>query len=204
MKIMYFIAVLFIFLTSMSTACPSDIDKNSKIDQTIFRMADVDGDDVLDKIQLHMSANNLYSVLSWELKIISKDKVIYSRCGSSERIEGLFSDPNYVGGCSGYDDCKCQWYFKGFFDRLIVRHGPDNVWEFSRTSPNSIYSVAKKALKKELKKNPTLVEQAINNAVKRLSSGKAVVIEVFDEPEIHTPPMVWMPEFDRFVPIYQQ
>jgi hypothetical protein len=64
--------------------------------------------------------------------------------------------------------------------------------------------LTKKALKNEAKKDPMLVEKAIKSAAERISNGKVVVISIFDEPEKHTPALVWMPEFNRFVPIYQQ
>lgn len=134
---------------------------------------------------------------------ISKKKIIFNRSGGNERIEKFFSDPEYIGDCSGYDDCKAKWYFHDFLDSIIIRMSTHNVYVFDKSAPNSIYIVAKEALKIEYKKNPAFVEQAIKNAVERLLSGKAVAITIPDEPCITTPPMVWMPEFNGFVPIYE-
>jgi hypothetical protein len=86
---------------------------------------------------------------------------------------------------------------------MIVKMSRDNAGAFDKTAPNSIYVIAKRYLKEEYEKNPKLVEKAIENAVERLLSGKIVTIVVPDEPEITTPPMVWMPEFSRFVPVYE-
>jgi hypothetical protein len=86
---------------------------------------------------------------------------------------------------------------------MVEKMSSDNVGVFDEKAPNSIYVIAKRYLRKEYERNPKLVERAIKNAVDRLLSGKAVAIVVSDEPEIMTPPMVWMPEFGRFVPIYE-
>jgi hypothetical protein len=86
---------------------------------------------------------------------------------------------------------------------MIVKMSSDNVGVFDKSAPNSIYATARRYLRKEYKKNRKLVEKAIDDAVNRLLSGNAVAIQAFDEPEIVTPPMVWMPEFSRFVPIYE-
>jgi hypothetical protein len=197
------IALMFSSQT-MASSCPSNLNKKASIDEYVSRSVDVDADDMPDKIELHLKANNFYSPFEWELKIYSKNIVIYRRNGSNDRIDKFFSDPNFIGGCKDYDDCKCQWYFQGFLDRMTETIGLDNAGIFDKAAPNSIYVVAKKALKIENKNNANLVKKAINNAANRLSSGKAVVISVFDEPEVHTPLMIWMPEFKRFVPIYEQ
>jgi len=204
MKIIFIFSILLTYTSAMASSCPPNMDKKALIDQFVSRSVDVDGDGLPDNIELHIKGNNFYSPFKWELKIYSKNKIIYKRNGSNERIDKFFSNANYIAECSDYDDCKCWWYFQGFLNRVIVKIGPDNVGIFDKTAPNSIYVVAKRALKKESKKNPRLVEKAIKNAVDRLSYGKAVIISIFDEPEVHTPPMIWMPEFNRFVPVYEQ
>ena len=203
MKLILSLAILLLATTASATSCPPNLDKKKPIDQVVSKSIDVDGDGIEDKIELHFKGKNFNSPFRWELKIYSKDKTIYTRSGSNERIEPFFADSNYIGGCTGYDDCKCQWFFQKFLDRMIVRMSRDNVGVFDKTAPNSIYVIAKKYLKKEYKKNPKVVEKAIENAVERLLSGRTVTIVVPDEPEITTPPMVWMPEFSRFVPVYE-
>jgi hypothetical protein len=203
MKYILIIAFQLACSIASASACFLTIDKEKPIDRTVSKSIDVDGDGNADNIVLHMQGKNFRSPFKWELKIYSKTKIIYHRTGSNEKIETFFSDPDYIGDCSGYDDCKCKWYFHDFLERIIVRMSADNVGVFDKTAPNSIYVVAKQALKNEYKKNPALVDKAIQNAADRLLSGKAVAIVIPDEPEIATPPMVWMPEFKRFVPIYE-
>jgi hypothetical protein len=203
MKLITSLALLLLAATVSAASCPTTLDKKKPIDQVVSKSIDVDGDGIKDKIELHFKGKNFNSPFKWELKIYSQDKIIYKRSGSNERIEPFFADSNYIGSCTGYDDCKCLWFFQKFLDRMIVKMSRDNVGVFDKTAPNSIYVIAKRYLKKEYEKNPKLVEKAIENAVERLLSGKIVTIVVPDEPEITTPPMVWMPEFSRFVPVYE-
>jgi hypothetical protein len=203
MKRILLLALLLLSSTTFASSCPPNIDKTKPIDQIISKLADVDGDGIDDKIELHVKGKDFYSPFKWELKIYSKGKIIYQRSGSNERIVPFFSEQNYIGDCSGYDDCKCKWFFHDYLEQMIVKLSSDNVGVFDKSAPNSIYATAKKYLNKEYKKNPKLAEKAINNAVKRLLSGRALAIQVFDEPEMPTPPMVWMPEFRRFVPVYE-
>jgi len=203
MKLILSLALLLLASIASASSCPPNLDKKKPIEQTIIKSIDVDGDGVEDRIELRIKGKNFNSPFRWELKIFSRDKIIYQRSRSNERIEPFFSDANYIGGCTGYDDCKCQWFFQKFLDRMIVKMSRDNVGVFDKKAPNSIYVIAKKHLKKEYKKSPELVDSAIKNAVERLLSGKTVTIVVPDEPEITTPPMVWMPEFSRFVPVYE-
>jgi hypothetical protein len=203
MKLILSMALLFLATTAFAVSCPPNLDKNKPIDQVVSKSTDVDGDGIEDKIELRIKGKNFNSPFKWELKIYSKDKIIYERKGINERIEPFFQNSSYIGGCTGYDDCKCQWFFQKFLNRMIVKMSHDNVGVFDKDAPNSIYVIAKKYLKKEYKKNPKLVDNAIENAVERLLSGKIVTIVVPDEPEITTPPMVWMPEFGRFVPVYE-
>jgi hypothetical protein len=202
---MKFILFLFLFLssTAFAASCPPNLDKTKPIDRVITKLADVDGDGIEDKIELHIKGKNFNSPFKWELKIYSKGKIIYQSSGSNERIEPIFSQQNYITDCTGYDECKCKWFFHDYLDQMIIKMSSENAGVFDKTAPNSIYATAKKYLRKEYKKNPKLVDKAINNAVERLLSGKTVAIQAFDEPEIPTPPMVWMPEFKRFVPIYE-
>jgi hypothetical protein len=186
-----------------ASSCLQVVAIDKPVDYTISKSVDVDGDGIADNIVLHLKGKNFRSPFKWELKIYSKKKIIYYRTVSNKRLESLFSDADYIGGCSGYDDCKCKWYYHDFLERIIIKMSADNVGVFDKAAPNSIYVVAKQALIKEYKKNPTLVEKAIKNAADRLLSGKAVAIVIPDEPEITTPPMVWMPEFKKFVPIYE-
>ncbi|HEY6873050.1 MAG TPA: hypothetical protein VI298_10035 [Geobacteraceae bacterium] len=200
--------ILLSFFLALSTAsfassCPPDLDKKKPIDQVITKLADVDGDGLEDKLELHLKGKDFHSPITWGLKIYSKGKVIYQRSGSNKRIEPFFSQKGYIAGCTGYDDCKCKWFFHDYLDQMIIKMTSENAGVFDKTAPNSIYATAKKYLHKEYKKNPKFVDKAINNAVERLLSGKAVAIQAFDEPEITTPPMIWMPEFKRFVPIYE-
>lgn len=199
--ILFFIFLIFPSIT-FASPCP-DLDKTKPIDRVLSRLVDVTGDGVDDKIELHVIGKDFHSPFEWELKITSKGKLIYQKSGNNERIEPFFSEQNYIADCKGYDDCKCKWFFHDYLDQMIIKMSSDNVGVFDKTAPNSIYSTAKKYLSKEYKKNPKLVEKAIDNAVKRLLSGKAVAIQAFDEPEMVTPPMVWMPEFSRFVPVYE-
>ncbi|UFS70436.1 hypothetical protein LPW11_21525 [Geomonas sp. RF6] len=202
MKFMLVSAFFILSATAFASPCPPN-DTSKPVDEVITRLADVDGDGIQDKIELHVKSKNFNSPFKWELKIYSKGKTIYKKSGSNERIEPFFAEQNYISGCTGYTDCKCKWFFHDYLDQMVMKMSSDNVGVFDKTAPNSIYVIAKRYLSKEYTKNPKRVEEAIKNAVERLLSGKAVAIQAFDEPEITTLPMVWMPEFSRFVPIYE-
>jgi hypothetical protein len=197
------VVMLLIASVAYTSSCPQVPDDRKSIDKIVSRYVDVDGDGVEDKIELHVMGKDFFSPFRWQLKIYSKGTIIYQQSKDNARIEPLFSDPNYIGGCTGYAECKCQWFFEKFLGRLIV--GRDRFADavFDKSTPNSIYVTMKQHLKKEYKENPNLVDKAIQNAAIRLRSGKAVAIVVPDEPEMPTPPMIWMPEFRRFVPVYE-
>jgi hypothetical protein len=204
MKVAIFILTLLLSHSMIfASSCPPDLDKSKPIDQLVSKWVDVDGDGISDKVELHLMAENFNSPFSWQLKIYSKGVVIYERNGNNKRIDQLFADPEYIGDCGGYDECKCRWYFQDFFD-CIVQNASTNVLGVTDPNrPNSIYVIAREALRREAESNPSLVERAINEAAVRIRAGKAIIIAIFDEPEGPTPIMVWMPEFKRFVPIYE-
>ena len=199
MRFILFFVFLIFSSTASASSCP-DMDQTKPIDRVLSRLVDVTGDGDNDKIELHVKGKDFHSPFKWELRIYSKGRVIYQKSGNNERIEPFFSEKGYITGCEGYDDCKCKWFFHDYLDQMIIKMSSDNVGVFDKAAPNSIYGTAIKSLRN---KDPKIVDKAIGNAVKRLLSGKAVAIQAFDEPEITTPPMVWMPEFNRFVPIYE-
>jgi len=202
MRIFTMILLLFISTSAYSGVCQEV--KNKKINKNVTKFVDVDGDGNLDKINLHIISDNFYSPFLWNFTITSNEKKIYELSADNTNIDKSFSFPSYIGGnCNNYDDCKCKWYFHDFLDNITMKISSDDpMLKYSPTS-NSIHTVAKKFLEKEWKNNPKLVEIAIQNAIKSLASGKLCVLIVPYEPEAPTPPMVWMPEFDRFVPIYE-
>ena len=134
---------------AFAASCPPNLEKKKPIDQIVSRSIDVDGDGIEDKIELHVKGKDFFAPFRWELKIYSKETIIYQRSGNNERIEPFFSDPNYIGGCTGYDDCKCQWFFEKFLGRMIVRMSRGNVGVFDKTAPNSIYVIAKQHLSED-------------------------------------------------------
>lgn len=192
--LIFFILILFSSIT-MALSCPTDLNKNSEINYTIKKNIDFDNDGVLDIIELHITAANFHSPFKWDLKIYSKNKLIFKRTHENKRIDHLFSDTNYVGDCTDYDDCKCSWYFQKFFARIMVKYDPKGLQDRLSEINNSL----KKELKKEYSKNQSTTEKVIKKATKRIIDGKAILIRIYDEPEKPTSPMIWIPEFKRFV-----
>jgi hypothetical protein len=203
MKFILLSVFLILSSTAFASSCPPNLDKAKPVDRVMSKLVDVTGDGIEDKIELHVKGKDFFSPFNWELRILLKGKIIYQRSGTNERVEPFFSEQNYIADCTGYDECKCKWYFHDYLDQMVIKMSSDNVGVFDKTAPNSIYATAKKYLSKENKRNPKLVDQAIKKAVERLLSGKTVAVQAFDEPGMTTLPMVWMPEFSRFVPIYE-
>jgi hypothetical protein len=172
------------------------------IDTFLVRSMDLTGDGKPDTVSLHLMAQGLTSPFSWELSIRSRGSELCSYSGDDSVIDKNFHDEGYVPGCNDYVACKKKYYFHEILDRLEARYNLEGVLD--RTQSNALYPIGGAYLDSCCSIRGPAAEAILSAMEKRLRNGQAVVISVPTSPMTGQPPMMYAPEVDRFVPIYQE
>ena len=193
--------VLVMFSIACVEAMPQTAIKGA-IDTVLVRSLDVTGDGKADTISLHLTAESLVSPFSWTLSINSQGSQIYTLSGNDSRIDTNFHDEGYVDDCRGYLECKEKYYFHDILDGLEVPYNPDRILD--RSHSNTLYSVGGEYLEVCCAIKGSDADTILSRMEARLRNGSAVVIVVPTSPMTYEHPMMFVPEVNRFVPIYME
>lgn len=188
-----------IFSVACAKGMPQTAIKEA-IDTVLVRSLDVTGDGKADIISLHIMARNLASPFSWTLSINSQGNRIYTLSGDDSRIDTLFHDEGYVPGCRGYLECKKKYYFHDILDGLEAPYDSNGILD--RSQSNTLYSVGKEYLEACCAIKGSDADAILSRMEGRLRNGNAVVIAVPTSPMTYEHPMMFVPEVNRFIPIY--
>lgn len=191
------LAALFLYTISAQIATPS-----GKIDTTLVRMIDVTGDQVREKVELHIKASAYDSLFTWMLIIISKDKIIYQYSESDPSLESRFQEETLEG--KRYKDIKYKFFFTDFVEFVAgtdIRFG-DRDLLFNKEYKGSVYVVARRYLTNQCKLDDKAAERIVEGLVVKLRSKKAVIISHTIKGFDSTLPMVFVSDVQKFIPIY--
>jgi hypothetical protein len=182
----------------------SEFDPKAAVNKDIVRKIDVTGDGELDTISLNIRGKNFFAPFNWTLTIISKGKQIYRSKHDDASIDKFFNDKGYVNGCVGYLTCKAKWYFHDILDSIIVpQKGYDLEGILDRSQKNTLYAVGSKYLESHYNIRGSKANNILVNIERRLRTGKAVVVAFPKTPANFSSIMVFVPEIDCFMPIYE-
>jgi hypothetical protein len=171
------------------------------IDTTLVRSMDLTGDGKPDTVSLHLAAEGMTSPFSWELSIRSRGSVLCSYSGDDSSIDENFRDEVYVPGCNDYVECKKKYYFHDILDGLEARYNLEGILD--RTECNTLYPIGGAYLDSCCSIRGGAAEAILSAMEGRLRNGQAIVISIPTSPMTSEPPMMYVPEVNRFVPIYR-
>jgi hypothetical protein len=176
------------------------------INEELVRNIDLTGDGKPGKIVLTLKAKNITKPVQWTLTITSNEKVLLRQSRDDSKIDSFFNDPNYVGNCTGYLECKKRWYYKDILETIVVsRTGYDVEGILDKKDSNTLYSCGRAYLAKCCNITPKRADDILGDVEKRIRSGTAVMIMLPDTPASATGLlMTFCPEVDRFIPVYQE
>ena len=204
MKLNKYILLIGILLMVPNACSGQSRDVAHPIDKEIVRHIDLTGDGQDETVTLRVQGKSLYSPFSWTLTIQSKGKQMLKFDGDGAWFDKFFNDENYVGGCKGYAECKEKFFFHDILDRLVVPPSGYSVEGIlNKSASNTLYAIGGAYLEKCCGIRGKEADTILSGMAARLRSGKAIVINTFTSPETVDPPMIFAPEIDRFVPIYE-
>jgi hypothetical protein len=172
------------------------------IDTILVRSMDVTRDGAPDSVSLHLIAKGIDSPFSWVLTICSGGNVLYRQTGNDSAIDILFHDAGYVPGCGDYSECKIKYYFHDLLSRLEVPYSLEGVLD--RRQSNTLYPIGQAYLDTCCGVRGAAADTILSSMERRLRSGASVVISIPTSPQTRERPMVFVPEVNRFVPIYEE
>jgi hypothetical protein len=181
---------------------PAQTTSPGAIDTVLVRSVDLTGDGKPDTVSLHLRAKGLTSPFSWELSIRSRGSVLCRYSGDDSAIDKNFHDEGYVAGCNDYTGCKKKYYFHDILDGLEVRYNLEKILD--RTQSNTLYAIGGAYLYSCCSIKGATADAILSAMEERLRRGQAVVISIPTSPMTSEPPMMFAPEVNRFVPIYEE
>lgn len=174
------------------------------IDELLVRSVDVTGDGKPEKITLVLKAKDFNSPFQWSLSISSSGKQLFTYASDDTRIDPFFADRGFITDCSGYAECKKKWYFKDILNSLIVpRSGYDLEGILDKSKSNTLYPLGRQYLKEccGIKQNDA--DAILSRIEKRIRNNQAVLISIPKSPVTSDALMIFCPEVDRFIPVYE-
>jgi len=175
------------------------------INDELVRNIDLTGDGKPERISLILKAKDITNPMQWSLTIRSGEKVLLRHSRDDSNIDSLFNESRYVGGCTGYLECKRKWYYKDILDTLVVpRTGYDLEGILDKKYSNTLYPLGRAFLAKCCNITSKRAHDILAEIEKRIRSGSAVMIVMPDTPLSATGPlMTFCREIDRFIPVYE-
>lgn len=174
------------------------------INEELERYVDLTGDSKPEKITLILKAKDIRKPMQWSLTIRSDKKILLEHTRDDSKIDSFFSDQNYVTNCTGYIECKKKWYYKDILDTIIVpRTGYALEGILDKKYENTLYPLGRAYLAKCCGIGPKQADRILANMEKRIRSGSAVMITIPDTPATGGGLLIFCPEVDRFIPVYE-
>ncbi len=200
--ITYIIIAVFLIIPTVCGSQP--FDTSPSVDREIVRKIDLTGDGVEETVILHVKGKNFYSPFSWTLTIKFDGKEVFRSEKDGAWFDAFFCDENYVQGCKGYLACKNKFFFHNILGNLIVlpnRYSVEGMLD--KAEGNTLYQKGRAYLEQCCGISGQKADSILSGMAGRLRNGKAIVINILTSPETVDPPMMFAPEVNRFMPIYE-
>jgi hypothetical protein len=178
----------------------------SPIEQDLIKEIDVTGDGKPEKIVLHLSAKNIKFPFTWTLTITSEGKKIFSHQGHDAQLDKFFNDEGYVLDCKDYISCKKKYYYHDLLNGFVLT---GNKWYdlegiLNKELPTTLYPLGRKQLKACCNITGAHAESILNKIETNFRSGKVIALVVPESPVHAKPPLVFVPEIERFIEFYRE
>lgn len=172
--------------------------------KTITHYIDLTGDGETEKITLDVKAKDFNSPFIWKLTIFYKGNTIYSYESDDTEIDKLFNNRGYANDYNSYKESKEQWYFKDFLNHIVLPRDSYSVEGIlDKNYRFTLYPLGTKYLSEHgiTGDKATLI---LNKMANLLQTGKAIVITIPAKPNMFYGTMMFCPETNSFMTIYEE
>jgi hypothetical protein len=189
----------------MSTVRAEDPRPDGPVDKVLSRQGDITGVGESNVLTFHVSGSSMKAPFKWELSITNaQGKVIHHVVRDDTGINEFFGDQGYVAHCSGYLECKAQYYFHDVPEGIFAGLKPTTVaWKLDEFRLKNLQDTAGTFLR-ERHVPAEQVSAATAQMARVLSSPPFHVLQVPVSPVQADSPMVWVANVGEFVPFYQE
>jgi hypothetical protein len=166
--------------------------------------ADLTGDGRAEKIVLDIHGADIRTPFQWSLSVTDTNgRVLFKVEKDDSWIDEAYGDPNYMGGCSGYEQCKRRYYFEekprslatclksGDTQRSAKFFGFDNSSEAARQFLESKNT------------SPSTIDAALKELQGTLQNKSTLSLCYQEHEEDHGKLLVWLKTVGEFVPYYE-
>ena len=171
---------------------------------SIHLSADFTRDGLPEDIRIEFLETEIQKPFTWVLTISTKEgKVLHSERHNDEGFDEIVSDPEHVGDCTSYEDCKRRYYFE-LLPRNLSRCLKPSTAPFSegdRTEERLKSAAFSELHGKEIQ--PANIDSAIAEMKNTLSNPGFVSLCIPDGPDVVNPPMIWVDVIQKFVTYYR-
>lgn len=201
----FFLILSFCLISTNAAALENHFSSNTKIDRLITKSMDVTGDVLEDQINLRVTGKNFSHPFIWFLEIKSKGEIIFHYRSDDSWLDKNFNDSGFVNDFyQNYINCKQLYYYHNLLDKLFVRTDLSaNPHAFKKSNSGSIHYVVRKTLKETYNMQDKEISKIIGSLIKRLKTGKVLVMYVPILPVQSKFPIEYTKEINRFVTLYK-
>jgi hypothetical protein len=154
-----------------------------------------------DSVVFNLKARNIYSPVTWTLKVVSLGKEIFSYTQNDDEIDSRFQLDGYIDGAEGYVKSKENYYYNDLpayvlRDDVLFPFKDVDQWQLMRIGKVVRSELVK--MKMSLEDTDKLENQVVADIVgkKRPSLGYLI------SPKIGSSPRMWIPQLKQFIVYY--
>ena len=122
--------------------CSNPIQASQAVDTVLSRRVDVDGDNSLDEVRLHISAPRFDQAFTRTITVISGGKTLLRRSSVDTQLDASIKTGTFGLPCGEYLRCKCEWYYSRIIEGVVLPAYSLGEAVFDSAATNSIYHVA--------------------------------------------------------------
>lgn len=153
------------------------------------------------RVVVSARAESLSDPVRWEVAVFVARERVLRFVSTDNDIDSGFHEPNFVGGCSSYEDCKLRWYLAMPRDVIVNINARTDPRIVDENWPGSLFSVARNYLVKKCGLEPEEATRIVNRLADGLRSGDRQAISLPLTPAADGPLLIYVPEVKGFVPL---
>ncbi len=172
------------------------------IDTTLTKALSTGSDDLHAYVKLHLEAPSFEHPFLATLQILLNDQVVYTYVDSTSIAEYVFE--MQAGEGADYRSIKKEFYYERFMGLSVtneIRFGGGPEYLLNENYGGSIHKIAFKELTKKSQLSGPEARQVIERLIGEIKSGEAWItmhrIGLYS-----SPPMMYVEEVDKLIPIY--
>lgn len=173
------------------------------VNERLVKYIDLTGEGHPENITLTLEAKDFKAAVQWTLTVRSGKKVLLRHTQHDEYTDQTF-DPQSMTNCTDYIECKKKWYYHDLLNSLVIPSSRYDVEGLlNQSQGNTLYPLGKKYLARCCQIGAERAERILAKIERRIRAGTAVIITIPDTPNNAGPLLIFCPEIELFVPVYE-